>query len=1319
MAYFKRWLAVPAVAALSLSLLPTAALSVANAESTQGRNVALASAGTTVSASGQEVAGQWGPDKVNDGVINVGAAKADQSRWSSNTADDAQVTLTFSKPTKIHHVAIHWEVACAAAYHLEVSTDGTTFKRATDTIRPTCGTADGAARDEQKLTKVSADAAYKAIRMQAEDRTPFGGVKYGVSLWEFEVWDGPQANTNPSQPAANTGLGLVPLPAELKDNSASQDSFELSQDTKLVAPGAAKDAAELFAAQARVSTGYPLPVVDSGEASGNITFKTGAVAGHSGEEAYALTSTKSGVTITANAAHGFFNATQTLRQLLPGFINSKYPVYAAWEVPAVEIKDSPRYSYRAIMLDPARSFLTVDEVKHVLDQMASLKMSYLHFHLADDQGWRIEITNEGRAEGDTIDYTRLTGVSGRTAMNMHDKAKSNEVGRTGYYTQAQYKEIVAYAAARHITLVPEIDLPGHTNAALHAIPQLNTAGSSHQATTAEPTAPANGTGAVGYSYLDPNSEVSFTFVKHVLGQLAAITPGAYLHVGGDEPHSMTSRYGTAVYNKFLNRVGTIVRDLGKHPIGWNEYAGTDLKSGDAVQYWVGNSASTKDAALNKGAKIVMSRGASSYIDQKYNPKTPIGLNWACAGVCDAPQYYNWDPKTVISGLSDEHILGPEAPLWSETVRGSTEVDLLAWPRGASHAEIGWTPQAKRNVTDFTQRLGIVGTHWNVAGQNFYDTSLVKWNWELAGNPGTSAPTNTSVTFPLGYLSAPGTKAAGNAISPDSTNDDDGVSNSALPAGTTISVDWGDGSSETTATVVADTPRDAYHSAGVYRLLGEHKYATAGDYVATLKIGGEEVNYAAIHVADDAAAPQLPAAWDASVSPKVTIEKTTLTVGERIHIEASGFQPGQLIAIKIGDAFVGNIRAGEDGTRVQDLLIDGSMTNGEHDMTFTQGKRVVTIKVTISGGTVPLPHRVATGKVKPVWVDSQEESGETPPNGPVTAAFDGDPNTFWHTRWSAGNDGFPHGVIMKIEAPAGQTCKFAGLEYTGRKGNANSRAKDYRLYVSPTGNKDDWTLVGQGTFKSSDSPQTVLPTAASVPNGCFVYFEQLSSQNGDNYGGAAEIALGATFAAESASPTAQPSPAPTATATPAPTASPAPTATPTAEPTAEPSLAPTSQPTTEPTAEPTQAPTSEPTAEPTAAPTAEPTGEPSPAPTAEPTAQPTGEPTASPAPTAQPSNPAVEPTAQPTSAPAPTSAMPTAPGSGKPSALPSAKPTVPGQPQLQPTAPVANATTPVVGNRTTASPRGGLAHTGAATGAFALAAIAMSAGGLALRRRRQD
>lgn len=1315
MAYFKRWLAVPAVAALSLSLLPTAALSVANAESTQGRNVALASAGTTVSASGQEVAGQWGPDKVNDGVINVGAAKADQSRWSSNTADDAQVTLTFSKPTKIHHVAIHWEVACAAAYHLEVSTDGTTFKRATDTIRPTCGTADGAARDEQKLTKVSADAAYKAVRMQAEDRTPFGGVKYGVSLWEFEVWDGPQANTNPSQPAANTGLGLVPLPAELKDNSASQDSFELSQDTKLVAPGAAKDAAELFAAQARLSTGYPLPVVDSGEASGNITFKTGAVAGHSGDEAYALTSTKSGVTITANAAHGFFNATQTLRQLLPGFINSKYPVYAAWEVPAVEIKDSPRYSYRAIMLDPARSFLTVDEVKHVLDQMASLKMSYLHFHLADDQGWRIEITNEGRAEGDTIDYTRLTGVSGRTAMNMHDKAKSNEVGRTGYYTQAQYKEIVAYAAARHITLVPEIDLPGHTNAALHAIPQLNTAGSSHQATTAEPTAPANGTGAVGYSYLDPNSEVSFTFVKHVLGQLAAITPGAYLHVGGDEPHSMTSRYGTAVYNKFLNRVGTIVRDLGKHPIGWNEYAGTDLKSGDAVQYWVGNSASTKDAALNKGTKIVMSRGASSYIDQKYNPKTPIGLNWACAGVCDAPQYYNWDPKTVISGLSDEHILGPEAPLWSETVRGSTEVDLLAWPRGASHAEIGWTPQAKRSVTDFTQRLGMVGTHWNVAGQNFYDTSLVRWNWELAGNPGTSAPTNTSVTFPLGYLSAPGTKVAGNAVSPDSTNDDDGVSNSALPAGTTISVDWGDGSSETTAAVVADTPRDAYHSAGLYRLLGEHKYATAGDYVATLKIGGEEVNYAAIHVADDAAAPQLPAAWDASVSPKVTIEKTTLTVGERIHIEASGFQPGQLIAIKIGDAFVGNIRAGEDGTRVQDLLIDGSMTNGEHDMTFTQGKRVVTIKVTISGGTVPLPHRVATGKVKPVWVDSQEESGETPPNGPVTAAFDGDPNTFWHTRWSAGNDGFPHGVIMKIEAPAGQTCKFAGLEYTGRKGNANSRAKDYRLYVSPTGNKDDWTLVGQGTFKSSDAPQTVLPTAASVPNGCFVYFEQLSSQNGDNYGGAAEIALGATFAAESASP----SPAPTASPTAQPTAepSPAPTSQPTTEPTAEPTAEPTQAPTSEPTAEPTASPA--PTAEPTAAPTAEPTQAPTSQPTAEPTIQPTGEPTASPAPTAQPTNPAVEPTAQPTSAPAPTSAVPTAPGSGKPSALPSAKPTVPGQPQLQPTAPIANATTPVVGNRTTASPRGGLAHTGAATGAFALAAIAMSAGGLALRRRRQD
>src|SRR5699024_555924 len=206
-----------------------------------------------------------------------------------------------------------------------------------------------------------------------------------------------------------------------------------------------------------------------------------------------------------------------------------------------------------------------------------------------------------------------------------------ELGHTGYYTQEDYSDIVAYAADRHITVVPEIDLPGHTNAALHAIPELNTPGSSHEATEYEPTAPANGTGSVGYSYLDPDSELSFTFIEHVLGQIADLTPGEYLHIGGDESHAMTSRYGIAGFNAFVARTIDIVHDLGKKPIGWTEISAGTLNPGDAVQYWVGGTADVERAVNQEGAKVLMSRGVSSYIDMKYHSKTPIGLTWACSG----------------------------------------------------------------------------------------------------------------------------------------------------------------------------------------------------------------------------------------------------------------------------------------------------------------------------------------------------------------------------------------------------------------------------------------------------------------------------------------------------------------------------------------------------------------------------------------------------------------------------------------------------------------------------------------------------------------
>ncbi|WP_058235395.1 family 20 glycosylhydrolase [Devriesea agamarum] len=653
-------------------------------------------------------------------------------------------------------------------------------------------------------------------------------------------------------------LGLVPVPAKLTQKT-SEPGFTVNRKTVILAAPDAMASAELLAQVMRRSTGYPLPVkpLHPKSAQQQIQQVQQEVQQHvqqpvrkanaivlesatpqevpSAAEGYRLESSTHDVRISAVTDHGFFNGMRTLLQLLPGFIHSSQAVRSQWVIPAVDIQDAPRFSHRAIMLDVARSFLTVDEVKSVLDHMADVKMSVLHLHLADDQGWRIQVTNDGRVPGDDIDYTRLTSISGATAMGTHGGQGFPEKGRTGFYTQDDYRELVKYAAERHITVIPEIDLPGHTNAALHAIPQLNTPGSSHAATAENPTAPANGTGSVGYSYLDPNSPVTFTFIKHVLTQLAEITPGQYMHVGGDESHDMTKRYGTAGYTEFLAKVKHIVDETGKKPMGWNEYASVPLEPGDAVQYWWGDTSHTVAAVKDRGAKVVMSRGQSSYLDQKYNAKTPLGLAWACSGTCDVRQYYDWDPGTVVKGIDDSGILGPEAPLWSETVRGVSQAEFLVWPRAIAHAEIGWSPQNRRNVDQFLQRLAHQGVALTAEGANFYDTPQAKWSAEVAGIDA-QARADRPATMDVGLIAAPGTVVSADKqqLGPDLKDDADGVSASVLTEGTKAVIDWGDGSTSP-ATLNLKDPRSSIRRTGMIGVSGNHRYASAGTYQGTITV----------------------------------------------------------------------------------------------------------------------------------------------------------------------------------------------------------------------------------------------------------------------------------------------------------------------------------------------------------------------------------------------------------------------------------------------------------------------------------------------------
>ncbi|WP_449373736.1 family 20 glycosylhydrolase [Arthrobacter psychrolactophilus] len=309
-------------------------------------------------------------------------------------------------------------------------------------------------------------------------------------------------------------MNLIPLPVNLA--TPDKAPFTLGAGSRIVANNAeTKKTADYLAAIFRTSTGLALPVVTgtSGDADDVVLLQTPGEIPNLGaqlqSEAYTLTvAADTGVKVTSPTSDGVFNGIQTLRQLFPAFIESKQRVIADWSAPAVEISDAPRFDKRGMMLDVARDFKRPDEVKNIIDSLAAYKISTLHMHLADDQGWRIQITNDGRKSGDTIDYDQLTGISGKTAVTKN-LSYQDELGHTGFYTQKEYKDIVAYAASRHIEIIPEIDVPGHTSAILHAIPELNTAGTK-PGIDEWGVVPADGTGNVGGSTLDVASPVTST-----------------------------------------------------------------------------------------------------------------------------------------------------------------------------------------------------------------------------------------------------------------------------------------------------------------------------------------------------------------------------------------------------------------------------------------------------------------------------------------------------------------------------------------------------------------------------------------------------------------------------------------------------------------------------------------------------------------------------------------------------------------------------------------------------------------------------------------
>jgi hexosaminidase len=480
---------------------------------------------------------------------------------------------------------------------------------------------------------------------------------------------------------------VIPLPASVRPDPSAD--FTIGPDTAVSATAVTADIAGQLAELLREATGRPIPVVDGG----SIQVLLEGSDENKSPESYRLDVTADGVTLRAPSEAGLFAGLQTIRQLLP-----EDPVgSAAAEVilPGGRIEDEPRFAYRGTMLDLARHFFTPDDIKKHIDTIVQFKINHLHLHLTDDQGWRLEIPS----------WPKLTEVSGGEGTGVDGAGP-------GFLTAAEYTDLIAYAEKRFVTIVPEIDLPGHVNAVQVAYPELTRDGQAVQPRT---------DAEVGYSSLVADKEETYTFVEDVIRTVAELTPGPYLHIGGDEAFSTPPED----YRTFLDRVLPMPGKYGKQVIGWHEIAAVELPPTAIPQYWRIEPADDGVArAAAAGHQVIMSPADRSYLDMKYDDASPLGLDWA--GLVAVSRAYDWDPADRLPGVGEESLLGVEAPLWSETVRSLADVQYLVYPRLPLIAEIGWSPRAARDWESMRRRLAAFGPRWAAQGVNYFRSPEIDW-----------------------------------------------------------------------------------------------------------------------------------------------------------------------------------------------------------------------------------------------------------------------------------------------------------------------------------------------------------------------------------------------------------------------------------------------------------------------------------------------------------------------------------------------------------------------------------------------------------------
>jgi len=494
---------------------------------------------------------------------------------------------------------------------------------------------------------------------------------------------------------------IIPQPVKLE---VKDGSFHIDSLTRIVGSPADKQTravAESLAGRLRTATGFPLRVIAGKRKPGSnvISLIRMPVKGLP-PEGYRLSVTARGVRITGGDGAGLFYGVQTFLQLLPPEVFGKEVRQdVSWTIPAVAIVDWPRFPWRGLHLDVSRHFFRKEFVKRYIDYLSMYKMNTFHWHLTDDQGWRIEIKK----------YPRLTGFGAWRNGSMvgpYSDMKFDTIRYGGYYTQDDIKEIVAYAKTRYVSVVPEIEMPGHSLAALAAYPQLSCTGG--------PFDVGKAWGVYDDVYCPKES--TFIFLKNVLKEVCALFPGKYIHIGGDECPKVrwkTCAHCQALIRKkrlknenglqsyFIKRIEKFLNAKGKQIIGWDEILEGGLAPNAAVMSWRGTSGGI--AAARKRHLVVMSPASHCYFDHyqgkpKYEPL-------AIGGYTPVEMVYSYEPVPErLSASKRRYILGAQGNMWTEYVASPQHIEYMTMPRMAALAEVVWSPKRARNYNDFQGRL---------------------------------------------------------------------------------------------------------------------------------------------------------------------------------------------------------------------------------------------------------------------------------------------------------------------------------------------------------------------------------------------------------------------------------------------------------------------------------------------------------------------------------------------------------------------------------------------------------------------------------------